>query len=626
MTETSTENTNNNVVNENGNTNTNNTSTTTGNCPGANLTNGGTEAAFNCNSIQNVNRIVKMGNGTFFTPCIGRWSYEFIVNYYLPFYSVNGIRLNRQSAIEKYKREGIFKNQFINSLQERINFFVVRNCNTGYAGLSNIELVDKIFTQGICNDITIDNVPENQCLEASPAFPILDYDLDEICTDNSLCSIAESCTDNFNFFTDLFDYEYILYCYRDISRYGYTGCSGAIEWYMTEGIFRGAKYNRYGNYIDLNFVACANNLTQLITYRQVTCWLFRFGICDRDTLFSVPKIESCLSSKLSPYNYSRNIRIAQILDKFINTQCVSAEAANNANNCNSYVNKDSVNYEPDACINWNCYGNLLSTNNFSTNTNTNTNTNINNCISGNCNLTNNQKFYGNSNLVNGNLVNGNIISNASTINNGVCSTCSRAPTLATRNTFNSLNYRAKVDSEQESIVRNLPNCGTCGNSRTVYNVQNVETVQNIPQAISYPAKCSCNLTTDSYGTANAIAGSNPQNACSNCITQYNAFTPVNQPINYVTPLTLTLNQTPPSLNGTVGNSLLLSNNSFNTNGTVNTNTVAPSTVSILNGTAGIGGGLFGGCCNQNSRYQPYYNNGMYNNFYSLSSSNRAYFG
>lgn len=579
-------------------------------CPEVSNASATEKAGVGCNSISGVNRFVRMGTNTFFLPNIGEWNYDFLVNYYDIFYSINGIRLNRSATIEKYKRKGVLKSQFINPRLERINFAIVRNCNAGYSGLSNVETAEKIFREGICTDIIIDNVPESQCGEASPSFPILDIDFTEGCDEDSGNLTTESCNEEYNFFTDIFDWQFCIFCNQEIQRSGYTGCEGCIEWFITRGVFQGAYFNKFKNYIDLNFVACANNLTQLRTFRQVNCWFFTYGVCDPEVLYSVPNGESCVSSQITPYNYAKTSRIARILSEFIKKECTSAEGANSLSTCNSAV---QTTFNPDAEINWASYGSLLTTP-----------INLNN-ISYN--------YYPTTTSTN------NYPPTSST------APASQFPTLATRGTYNSLNERAKIEAEQLAILARNPNFNplvqrfpnfvtnfTTNNPRLTQYVtgggfspnfnSNIDVGAN-GSFISFPANDSGRV---SFGSANVSAGANPTNTCPTCVTQYNAYTPVNQPVNYITPLSLTLNPTPRSLNGSLGNSLLLSNSSFNSNGTINSNTVAPSAYSILNGTAGIGGGLIAGGFGNGSRTnQTYYNTGKTKNFYSPNSANLAYF-
>jgi hypothetical protein len=262
----------------------------------------------------------------------------------------------------------------VNARGVRINFEVVRTENgPSYENLSICELVDKIWTQGICEDITIDLINKTECSEADKQFPVLNVDYFDSCDVDGVCDLnfnpnniynIDSCNDDYNFMIDIFDWQYCLYCNQEMIQSGYNGCQGCIQWYILEGIPRRVPFNRFGQYLNLDYIAVANELFLLNTYEQVTRWLLLYGFGDRNTKLVPPQLKSSLSKNITARNYSKTFNVGNILNNIINS-------TTNDHDIEYY-------YPPEAHIPWNeiiqQYGNNTNRSNFNTTSKTNVNT------------------------------------------------------------------------------------------------------------------------------------------------------------------------------------------------------------------------------------------------------------
>jgi hypothetical protein len=519
-----------------------------------------------CTSIAGFDRIVKMGNNTFFQEGIGLWNYVFVNSFYREFYSHKNIPLNRRRTIEKYKFNGVFRNQFINRQRMKVNLDFIRNCNPGYNISDNSLLARKVWVEGICSDISIDAVPVQKCSEGIDTFEVFDFDILNDCSESAETIFGDDCQDDYNFFSDLFDWKYVLFCNRRIVKQGYNGCVGTIEWYLNEGIYEGAAINQWGSVVDLNYVACANGLYELRCFREIVCWLVQFGFCDPEVELTPPQPESCLTRKLTPYNFDQNYRISKYLNSFIARNCVSAESANITSHCGQpYYNTSSggyntsstvspasrsgrsrIRWDPDALIDWSFLNE--NTNNVSSTSYSKTNPNGSFNLSGSTN--NNRGIF----ALQTNNPSPNYNTNSKGFDPYYSSNNLAAPSVASRRTYNSENERFKLDTEQ-SIIRSQ---NIRQGQRS--NVQS-QSAGNIESSVQVPGRCNCGATNESFATANSPAGSNIQPTCPNCLPQFSAFNPINQNIGFITPLTLTTNPVAPSLNGTNTNSVLLGTDS-----------------------------------------------------------------
>lgn len=538
-------------------------------------------AAPQCNSINGFNRIVRMGFNTFF---LNIFDVDFVGRVYDRFYSINGIRLNPQSIRQKYISQGIYRRQFVNSGRVIINFDIVRACNTGYSGLSNFEVTQKLFREGICDDAVIDSVPVQKCGEALDTFDILDYDILDDCSESNdyVNTSSSSCDKSYNFFLDLFDWRFVASCNRNIVKSGYTGCVGVTEWYITQGIYEGVPFNRQGNYIDLDFVACANDLRELGKYREVVCYIMQFGICDEEILLAVPEAESCATQQLNGFNYTRFNRITQVLDQFVRTQCVSAEGANSAATCGRGRRRSGILFPPDAQINWASYPTSSSAPPAEAATNPSTNNNL-----GNTTAIQNFGFFN---------------PQPAALPSSSTSYLSY-PSAASRNRYNSQNEHFKVRAQEQIITQQLnPNT-----TRSTSNTSAAAPIENSVPVI--PGACKCGTTSESFATANTSASANLPNTCPNCVRQFNAYQNINENVGPITPLTLTTQPFSAPLNGTPSNSVLVNraNGNFNTTSGIS---------GLINANNGVGFGLCGDSCSNRSISQPYYDNGTGTNFRS----------
>lgn len=546
-----------------------------------------------CNSIDGFDKVVRMGTNTFFLQGVGLWDYNFINYFYRPFYVHRNIPYNRQKTIEKYKYSGVLRNQFFNRQRMRIDLDFCRNCNPGYNISDNLALLRQIWTKGICSDISIGVIPVQNCSEGIDTFEVNDFDILTDCGETAETIYENDCQDDYNFFSDLFDWRFCLFCNRRIVKQGYNGCIGTIEWYLNEGIYEGAAINQWGSVVDLNYVACANGLYELITFREIVCWLVQFGFCDPEVELTPPQPESCLTRKLTPFNFEQNYRISKYLNSYISKNCVSAESANVASHCGQpYYNTSSTSttggtvtqtsrggrsrlrWDPDARIDWsflneNVNNNVPSTSSTAVPYNPNGSFNLNDNRSNNRGIFALQKNNGSYNT-------------SSTPSPYYSGNNLAAPSVASRGTYDNRNERFKLDNEQ-AIIRSQ-------NIRQG-NVQSYST-GNTESSVQVPGRCNCGATNDSYATANAPAGSNISSTCPNCLPQFSAFNPINQNLGFITPLTLTTNPVAPSLNGTQTNSILLGTDS---NGNISSTSgisglINANSGNTLNACGGSGGG------------------------------------
>lgn len=489
---------------------------------------------------------ITMGNGDFFEKI---FSYPFVVKLYKN-YSVNGAYLNMDATKREYIRRGIFLRQIINTKGVRINFQIVRQ-NNGYSvqDVPNLcELVAKIFDTGICNNIDIDTIDDTTCPEAVPVIPVTDFDFFNSCNAEEVCDTGLfginlfdlECNNDYNFLTDVFDWRFCLFCNQEMIREGFNGCAGCVRWYILFGIYKRAPFNRFGQYIDLDYVACANELYELKTYRQVVTWLLTFGFSSRETKLVVPQLQSALSKNLRATNFRENYNIATIVDKVINTEGTSPQGAYNLANCISNPNT----YEAELDFVWNP-DNLIPWANIRNNSNTNVST------------TNTART-------------------------------TRSNTY-TRNIRNNQPIRSRILAQQNEVLTIDPNTATNQNVNTM-NYMYEEDINDTQE----------NTT-----------------KCENCVSSYNGLSQLNGKVNFVTPLTFTLNQTNRSLSNSGRSSYLLRRKIVNGETDISFNPI-----SVINGTAPrVFGGVSGG--GNNIIASTYYDTGRSTNLWN--PSRRAYF-
>lgn len=436
--------------------------------------------------------VITMGINTFFEKL---FDYPFVINVYPKIFSIGGAIVNRKEAEQIYKRRGIFLRLIINARGVRINFEVVRTQNVpAYQNLNICELVDKIWTQGICQNITIDLINKTECSEANIQFPVLNVDYFDSCDVEGVCDLnfnpnnlynADSCNDDYNFMIDIFDWQFVLYCNQEMIQSGYNGCQGSIQWYILEGIPRRVPFNRFGQYLNLDYIAVANELFLLNTYEQVIRWLLLYGFGDRNTKLVPPQLKSSLSKNITARNYSKTFNVGKILNNIINS-------TTNDHDVEYY-------YPPEAHIPWNeiiqQYGNNTNRSNFNTNSKTNVNT-----FNTSSNTTRNIQNYNSSNSRRVNQQN------------------------------------VVLDSNYETSSTQFSNNNTFTTNTSVYN-----TTTNSCEPITTAA-------TNEFESVNK---------CPNCVITTNALQPLTRNYNNITPLTFTLNRQNASLSAGTRSSYLL---------------------------------------------------------------------
>lgn len=257
-----------------------------------------------------------------------QWDYPFLVNVYPGIFSTGGAIVNRGEAERIYKRRGIFLRLIFNRFGQRINFEVVRKLNDGYKNISDIcELVNKIFSEGICNGIAIDEINTIGCTGADREFPITNVEPYDDCNADGICSgnfnlqnlnFPEN-LDDYNFMKDVFDWPWTLFSNPNMIQQGFNGCIACIRWYLVIGIYKGVTFNRFNQFLDLDYIAGANELFELETYKQVVQWLLAFGFSDRKTKLIPKKLRSSLTNNISARNFSETSGIGNVIDSVLNS-------------------------------------------------------------------------------------------------------------------------------------------------------------------------------------------------------------------------------------------------------------------------------------------------------------------
>lgn len=512
------------------------------------------------------NTILRSGFGTFFTDL---FDYDFVTQFYFGLYSRNGVRFNRLRALIIFKRIGILNYQFLNPRRERINLQVLKSCNEGYQDLTNAEAVEKFLREGICLNCIIDNLPTQECGEASDTFPIPDVPLAELSknipgTEYGLRSsrasparrpsplatfpdlgglenldfdefptiedIEDAQTSDYSFFTDVVNWPYVAFSNPQIQKYGLIGNGAVIQWFMEEAIYNNVQINPYGSRINLNYVVEANNLTELKTYDQVVSWILQYGNTDPNAIIATPELQTNNLRALRSGSYSRNGRIAKIINDYVKNNLVSQNYIPPTPEASqTYV------FPPSAPI------------------------------SGTPSAASAPPPTSNANFQSGaevpQFVNGTRIRNF----------------FGPFSRFNSSSAGSNATQQQQEVI--------------------ISETAPAPSTSSaqYASACvNCKRPTESFSTPTSNPGTEVPPTCQNCVTQVSAFGPLGRRRGFITPVSLSVNPSGPILNGSLGQSILLSPSTSNTDA-----------INNASGASNIFGG--GRVAAIRSRFQTYFN-------------------
>lgn len=493
------------------------------------------------------NTIVTSGFGDFF---LKKWDYEYLTQMYWGVYSINGARVNRAKAIYIYRNFGIFKGQFINPSRERVNLSVLRECNPGYDGLSNFQLIEKFFREGICLNCKIDNIPTKKCSEGEDSFPIPDFNffdsLDEVDLDQyqPLLSAEAAMVNDYDVMTDLVNWPYVAFTNPEIQKNGYVGFTDIIEWFFSIGIYKNININPYGSKINLNYVYLANRLFRLTTYRQVVSWILQFGRTDPDAIIVTPEVQTSGSLNLRPSSWRKNSKMSLFINEFVKNNLLNQNYVPPTELSENFVFSPdgSINVNPSNLPNINTEGGFVPTARIA---NPNQTTPQNFSGANTINRTNSM----NQNMVNRNFRSGNLGPNSS-----------RYAAFALNKSFDNNNATARDSFDNENIA--VPSTSFnpyAFSTRNVEQQQDIILSENNPSNTpSNPIACTnCKPSTDSFATAQASPSVSVPPTCENCVTQISAFGPVGNRKGFISPLSITTNPLTSRLNGNLGQSILL---------------------------------------------------------------------
>lgn len=483
------------------------------------------------------NTVVTSGFGDFF---LKKWDYDYITQMYFGVYSINGARVNRAKAIYIYRNFGIFKGQFINSGRERVNLSVLRECNPGFEGLTNFQLVEKFFREGICLNCKIDNIPTKKCSEAEDSFPVPDFNffdsLDEVDLDQyqPLQSAEEAMVNDYDVMTDIVNWPYVAITNPEIQKNGFVGFTDIIEWFFDKGIYKNININPYGSKINLNYVYLANRLFRLTTYRQVVSWLLQFGRTDPDAIIVTPELQTSSSLNLRPSSWRKNSKMSLFINEFVKNNLLNQNYVPPTELPENFIFSPdgSINVNPNNLPNINALGGFVPPARNSNQSQTTQNFSGSNSMN---------QAYGNR---------GNNYSRAAAApSNGVNT---RVGGLTARD------INLSFDNENVTVPSTRFN-PFAFSTRNVEQQQDIILSENNPSnGASYPIACTnCKPSTDSFATAQASPSVSAQPTCENCLTQISAFGPVGNRKGFISPLSITSNPLTSRLNGSLGQSILL---------------------------------------------------------------------
>lgn len=543
----------------------------------------------NGNTVPILEQTLYAGTNTFFLPqSAGYINKAFMQRIYRSTYSaMGGIPLNYAGLIKQYKRVGIRLKHYVsqvNGSPVRYNWQLYVKLNNLPESTTEAQAINSFLTTGICTNAAFDIIPTKICSEGDFTFPFDLFDVLDIDDDDT--GILDSCRINripFNFFSDVFDASFYICNYsQQMAREGYPlNRLGAIQHYINEGIYTDNKINSEGYSFDWKYFLQANGLGRLKTKEEAILYFFQFGVCDQNIKIAPPKLQSCASENLSLLSYPGQNKFASLLDNriqnIVNSNCDPCTSNVNTTNCsNSYSSNTNNN---------NCENSYQYTLNFSGNNYTRS-----------TRITNRSQY-----------LQSNSCSNSNSNSN-----------------FNTKSNSCASDIQQQQVLNEL-NCN---------NTSNIASSGSGIASTSFGSCKGCGSNQFSTASATLNNSSNTGSQCPNCLSQISAFTPVNNKMNFVTPLTVTANPSGVNFSGSNTNSVLLSPNAFDSSGNFNTNstftnssgsgsgTVGISSVSILNGSySGSGSGCG---CGSSNRFQPSYNP---NNLPTFSNVyNKPYFG